>query len=155
MLVQAKSINIFGMRPYKPVALYFEQLIGEFYPKVRQLSHDSEVVLDKVMQIENEEVLLVFSLEPYTERIIRAAKVAHELDIPIILITDHISCPIMKYATTVLKIEASDDVFSIIPTIALMEAMVIEFGKRFSGDSIEKLNKLQKILKENYVTFSY
>lgn len=155
MLVQAKCINIYGTRPYKPVALYFEQLIGEFYPKVRQLSHDSEIVFDKVLQIEKDEVLLVFAFEPYTERIIRAAKVAHELDIPIILITDHISCPIIKYATTILKIEVSEDKFSIIPTIALVEAMVIEFGKRFSGDSIEKLNKLEKILKENYVTFSY
>lgn len=155
MLVQAKCINIYGTRPYKPVALYFEQLIGEFYPKVRQLSHDSEIVFDKVLQIEKDEVLLVFAFEPYTERIIRAAKVAHELDIPIILITDHISCPIIKYATTILKIEVSEDKFSIIPTIALAEAMVIEFGKRFSGDSIEKLNKLEKILKENYVTFSY
>src|SRR5699024_6534172 len=119
MLCKAECINIFRTRPYKAVALYFEQVIGEFYPKLIQLSHDSEVVLDKVLQIEKEEVLLVFAFEPYTERIIRAAKVAYELDVPIILITDHISCPIIKYATTILKIEVNEDKFSIIPTIAL------------------------------------
>lgn len=155
MLCQAECINIFGTRPYKAVALYFEQVIGEFYPKLRQLSHDSEVVLDKVLQIEENEVLLVFAFEPYTERIIRAVEVAYELGVPIILITDHISCPIIKYATTILKIEVSKDKFTIVPTITLVEAMVIEFGKRFSSDSIEKLNKLERILKEHNVTFTY
>lgn len=155
MLVQAKFINIFGTRPYKPVALYFEQLMGEFYANIRQLSHDSEVIFDKVLQIEEDEILLVFAFEPYTERTIHAVKVAHEIGIPIILITDHISCPIIKYATTILQIEVSEDKFSIVPTITLIEAIVIEFGKRFSGDPIKRLNKLEKILKEHRVTFSY
>lgn len=155
LLVEARCINIFGTRPYKAVALYFEQVIGEFYPNVRQLSHDTEVVLDRVLQIEKDEVLLIFAFEPYTERIIRAVKIAHELDVPIILITDHISCPIIKYATIVLKIEVSEDRFSIIPTITLVETLIIEFGKRFSADSIKKLDKLERILQENNVTFSY
>ncbi|WP_339183182.1 MurR/RpiR family transcriptional regulator [Oceanobacillus sp. FSL W7-1293] len=155
MMSKAACINIFGTRPYKPVALYFEQLIGEFYPKLRQLSHDSEIVFDKVLQIEKDEVLIIFAFEPYTERIIQAAKVAFDLGVPIILITDHISCPIINYATAILKIEVSDDKFSIVPTIALIEAIVIEFGKRSSVDSMKKLNKLEKTLKEHHVTFSY
>ncbi|WP_152655484.1 MurR/RpiR family transcriptional regulator [Oceanobacillus sp. CFH 90083] len=155
MMSQAAFINIFGTRPYKAVALYFEQLMGEFYPRLRQLSHDSEIVLDKVLQIEKDEVLFVFAFEPYTERIIQATKVAYDLGVPIILITDHISCPIINYATTTLKIEVSDDKFSIVPTIALVEALIVEFGKRFSGDFIKKLNKLEKTLKENHITFSY
>ncbi|SDI99903.1 MurR/RpiR family transcriptional regulator [Natribacillus halophilus] len=155
MMSQATCINIFGTRPYKIVALYFEQVMGEFYPKIRQLSHDSEVVLDKALQIEKDEALIVFAFEPYTERIIQATKVAHDLGVPIILITDHISCPIINYATTILKIEVSEDKFSIVPTIALVEALIVEFGRRFSDDFIEKLSKLERTLKEHRVTFSY
>ncbi|GGP14710.1 MurR/RpiR family transcriptional regulator [Oceanobacillus neutriphilus] len=154
MMSRAACINIFGTRPYKAVALYFEQLMGEFYPKLRQLSHDSEIVFDKVLQLEKDEVFIIFAFEPYTERIIQAAKVAADLGVPIILITDHISCPIINDATTILKIEVSQDKFSIVPTIALVEALIVEFGKRFSGDFIKKLNRLEETLKEHKVTFS-
>ncbi|MFD1067165.1 MurR/RpiR family transcriptional regulator [Oceanobacillus locisalsi] len=155
MMSKASCINIFGTRPYRAVALYFEQLMGEFYPKLRQLSYDTEVVFDKVLQLEKEEVLIVFAFEPYTERVIQAVKVAYDIGVPIILITDHISCPIIHYATVTLQIEVSEDKFSIIPTITLVEALIVEFGKRFSGDSIKKLSKLEETLKENHVTFTY
>ncbi|MFD1415124.1 MurR/RpiR family transcriptional regulator [Oceanobacillus jeddahense] len=85
----------------------------------------------------------------------RCKKVAYDSGVPIILITDDISCPSINYATTTLKLEVSDDKFSIVPTIALVEALIVEFGERISGDSIKKLNKLEETLKEHHVTFSY
>lgn len=153
LLIQANSINVFGTRPYKAVALYFEQLIGEFYPRVRQLSHDSEVVFDKVLQMEEEEVFLIFAFEPYTNRVIQATKIAHELGVKIILVTDHISCPIIEYASVTLRLEVSKERFSIVPTVAIMEAMVIEFGKRSSEKSIKKLSRLEETLKAQDVTY--
>lgn len=73
MISNASQVNVLGSRPYKAMALYFEQLLGEFYSKIRQLSHDTEVLYDRILQLEEDEVLLIFAFEPYTNRIIESA----------------------------------------------------------------------------------
>lgn len=152
---KSSQINILGTRPYKATALYFEQLLGEFYSKIRQLSNDTEVIYDRILQLDKDEILVVFAFEPYTNRIIEAVKLAYELGNKIILITDYISCPIISYASATLKVEVSKEQFSVVPTIALIEALVIEIGKRSSEESIQKLKRLEKTLREKNVIFSY
>ncbi|MCR8924479.1 MurR/RpiR family transcriptional regulator (plasmid) [Priestia megaterium] len=152
---KSSHINILGTRPYKATAVYFETLLGEFYSKIRQLSNDTDVIYDRILQFEKDEVLVVFAFEPYTNRIIEAVKLAHELGNKIILITDYISCPIISYASATLKVEVSKEQFSVIPVIALIEALVIEIGKRSSEESIKRLKRLEKTLIEKNVIFSY
>lgn len=43
LIVNASYTNVFGTRPYKAMALYFELLLGEFFPNIRQLGYDTEV----------------------------------------------------------------------------------------------------------------
>jgi DNA-binding MurR/RpiR family transcriptional regulator len=152
---KSSLINILGTRPHKATALYFEQLLGEFNSKVRQLSNDTEVIYDRILQFEKDEILVVFAFEPYTNRIIEAVKLAHEQGNKIILITDYISCPIISYASATLKVEVSKEQFSIVPVITLIEALVIEIGKRSSEESIKKLKRLEKTLIEKNEVFSY
>ncbi|WP_260288704.1 MurR/RpiR family transcriptional regulator [Peribacillus aracenensis] len=154
-LEKSSYINVLGTRPYKATALYFELLLGEFYPKIRQLGHDTEVIYDRILQFEKDETLVVFAFEPYTNRIIEAVKLTYELGNKIILITDHISCPIISYASVTLKVEVSEEQFSVIPIIALIDALVIEIGKRSSEESIKKLKRLEKTLIEKNITFTY
>jgi DNA-binding MurR/RpiR family transcriptional regulator len=154
-ILKSSYINVLGTRPYRATALYLELLLGEFYPKIRQLGHDTEVIYDRILQFEKDEVLVVFAFEPYTNRIIEAAKLTHELGNHIILITDHISCPIISYASVTLKVEVSEEQFSVIPIMALIDALVIEIGKRSSEESIKKLKRLEKTLLEKNITFSY
>lgn len=155
VISHSSQLNILGSRPYKAMALYLEQLLGEFYSKIRQLSNDTEVLFDKILQFEKDEVLLIFAFEPYTNRTIQAAMLANQLGNKIILITDHISCPIIRYASVTLKVEVSEKQFSVVPIIVLIEALVIEMGKRSSEESIKKLKKLENTLLENNVTYSY
>ncbi len=154
-IVNASFINVLGTRPYKASALYFEQLLGEFHSRIRQLSHDTEIVYDKILQFEKEEILVVFAFEPYTNLIVNAVEQTYEQGNRIILITDHISCPVISYASVMLKVEVSEEQFSIIPIMALIDALVIEIGKRSSAASIKKLKRLEKVLKEKNVTFTY
>jgi DNA-binding MurR/RpiR family transcriptional regulator len=155
VIEKSSHINILGSRPYKATALYLEQLLGEFYSKIRQLSHDTEVIYDRILQFEKDEILVVFAFEPYTNRIIEAVKLAHELGNRIILITDYISCPVIPYASVTLKVEINKEQFSLVPIIALIEALVIEIGKRSSEESIKRLKRLEKTLIEKNVIFSY
>ncbi|WP_342387542.1 MurR/RpiR family transcriptional regulator [Salinicoccus bachuensis] len=152
-ILKAGNINIIGTRPYRSAALYFEQLLGEFYPHVRQLSNDTETLFDKVLQFEEKDILIVFAFEPYTNIVINAVKETYNQNNKIILITDYDSSPVISYATVVLKVAVSRNQFSIIPVIALIDAMIIEIGKKSSPESLDKLRKLEQKLLENNITY--
>ncbi|MFD1928795.1 MurR/RpiR family transcriptional regulator [Sporosarcina siberiensis] len=148
LIANAEMINLLGLRPYKAVALYMEMLMGEFYSNTRQLSHDSETMIDRILQFTPNEVLILFGFAPYTQRTIDAAALAYKKGVPIILITDHLSCPIASFSKVILKVKASDKHFTIVPVIVLVEAIVLDLGKRNSKTSIQRIRTLFETLKE-------
>lgn len=154
LILRASRINLLGFRPYRATAIYMELLMEEFYSNTRQLSYDSDALYDRILQFQQDEVLIVFAFEPYTIRTLEAAELTHERGVPVILITDHLSCPIVSFADVTLKVETSKKHFSIVPIIALIEALVIELGKRTSETSIQKVKQLGRVLKEKKVTRS-
>jgi DNA-binding MurR/RpiR family transcriptional regulator len=152
LLENAKSINLLGSRPFKAIAIYTEALIGEFDSRTRQLSHETDAILDRVLQFDEGDVLIIFTFSPYSQRDIDAAELAYQQNASIILITDYLSCPITSKAKVVLKLESSDRYYTIVPMIALVEAMVIELGRRQSGSSVNRIKKLGNMLREkNYI----
>ncbi|MGR6117740.1 MurR/RpiR family transcriptional regulator [Aeribacillus composti] len=154
IIAKASRINILGLRIYKAAAIFFELLTEEFYSKTRQLSYDSDSMFDRIIQFQQDEVLIVFAIEPYTTRTIDAAEIAAKNGVSVILITDRLSCPIVPFATVTLKVETSKKHFTILPIIALIEAIVIELGKRNSEVAIPTIDKLAAVLKEKNVTLS-
>ncbi|QOK29925.1 MurR/RpiR family transcriptional regulator (plasmid) [Cytobacillus oceanisediminis] len=151
LISNAKKINLLGLRPYRAVAIYLELLLEEFHSNTRQLSYDSDAMYDRILQFKEDEVMVIFSFTPYPKRSIDAAEVAHKRGVPIVLITDHLSCPIASLANIILKLEPSEKHFTIIPIIALVEAIVIELGKRTSKTSIKKIQTLVETLKERNI----
>lgn len=151
LIANAKNINLLGLRPYRAVAIYLELLLEEFHSNTRQLSYDSDALYDRILQMKQDEVIVIFAFSPYVERAIDAAEVAHDHGIPIVLITDHLSCPISTFSDVIIKLEPSDKHFTIIPIIALVESIVIELGKRKSKTSIKKIQKLVETLKDRGV----
>lgn len=151
LIENAERINLLGLRPYKAVAIYLELLIEEFHSKTRQLSYDSESMFERILQFEQNEVMIIFGFAPYTQRTIDAASVAYKRGIPIVLITDHLSCPIASYSSVILTLETGEKHYTIIPIIALVEAIVVELGKRHSKTSIQKIRNLVDTLKDKNI----
>ncbi|MFV5770111.1 MurR/RpiR family transcriptional regulator [Mammaliicoccus sciuri] len=148
LMKEAEMIGIIGTRPYKAASLYLEQLLGEFTNQIAQLSHDTETVIDKVLQMGNRDLIVMFAFEPYSQLVLKVTKIAHNNQVPILLITDYDSCPIVQYASETLKLAVSKNHFSILPIIALIDAIVIEMGKYKSEQSVDKLKRLEKTLKD-------
>ncbi len=148
LMKEAEMIGIIGTRPYKAASLYLEQLLGEFTNQIAQLSHDKETVHDKVLQMGHSDLIVMFAFEPYSQLVSKVAKIAHNNQVPILLITDYDSCPIVQYASETLKLAVSKNHFSILPIIALIDAIVIEMGKYKSEQSVDKLKRLEKTLKD-------
>lgn len=154
MMINASQINILGMRSSKALAIYFGNLLEEFYPKVKQLSLEQDFIYDRVIRFKENEILFLISNSPYSSQSVEIAKFCHSRKVPIILLTDHLSSPIASYSTVVLKTEASQKQYSVVPTITLLEALVIEIGRRNSQSAISNLSELGKILQEMDITRS-
>lgn len=149
----AASVSILGTRPYKATALYLEQLLNEFYFNIHQLSHDLDAMFDKIIKLTSKDVLVVFAFEPYTNSVINAVKEANRLNIPIILITDYDSSPLLVYATVTLKVAVQKNHFTVLPIIALIDAMILKIGNDFSKSTVENLKQLEDALDRNNVTY--
>lgn len=147
LLINSERIHVFGARPYKAAAIYFEVLINEFSNKINQLSYDSETLFDRVPFFKSDEVLMVLSFEPYTKRTLSLVDLAASKNIPIILLTNQLSCPAAKNADCILQVPTETEFFSIVPLIVLLEAIVVEIGRN-SDNAIRNIEKLVPILKE-------
>ena len=149
----ATSVCILGTRPYRATALYFEHLLNEFYLNIHQLSNDTDAVFDKITKMTKNDILIVFAFEPYTNSVIQAVKETKRQGNRVILITDYDSSPVLEYATITLKLSVRKDHFSIIPIIALIDALVLELGRRTSDNALSNLEKLEDVLYRNNITY--
>jgi len=154
LMVKSEMINLIAFRTSKVAALYFDYMLAEFFPNVRQLGTESDFIFDRLLHLDEKQVVVFIGLSPYTNLTVEAAKYCYEKGIPTIVITDQLSSPLSSYATVILPVKSSDKQYSIIPVFALIEAFVIEIGKRMSGDSISHLNELNKLLSEKNITTS-
>lgn len=148
IMENASRINLIGFRSYRAIAIYMELLLAEFHPNVQQLSYDSDAFIDRILQFEQDEVLFVFAFTNYVQRAIDAASLAHEQGVKVILLTDQLSCPIAPYADVILKLDVAGKYFTVVPIVTLVEAIVVELGKRTSDVSVKKIQKLFNKLKE-------
>lgn len=149
----ATSVCILGNRPYRATALYFEHLLNEFYLNIHQLSNDTDAIFDKITKMTKNDILIVFAFEPYTNSVIQAVKETKRQGNHIILITDYDSSPVLEHATITLKLSVRKDHFSIIPIIALIDALVLELGRRTSANALSNLEKLEDVLYRNNITY--
>ncbi|MGF7500894.1 MurR/RpiR family transcriptional regulator [Staphylococcus ureilyticus] len=149
----ATSVCILGTRPYRATALYFEHLLNEFYLNIHQLSNDTDAIFDKITKMTKNDILIVFAFEPYTNSVIQAVKETKRQGNHIILITDYDSSPVLEHATITLKLSVRKDHFSIIPIIALIDALVLELGRRTSANALSNLEKLEDVLYRNNITY--
>ena len=147
-ILSAKRIFIDGSRPYKAAAIYFDLLISEFSSTIIQLSNEGDSVYDKILRSDEEDCLIVFSFEPYTNRSIRLAEIAAANGTKVIAILDSLSSPLAQFANHRIKVKTSDNHFSIIPIFALIEALVLEIGKQSTEDSIDTIQKLVPTLRK-------
>lgn len=152
LLIKAKHIHVLGIRVSKVAALYFDLVLSSFSTKVRQLSYDNEFVFERILQFDKGDIMVVFASSIMTKHMMESMKICHEQGRKIILITDLLPCPASSYADIVLRAIPSKNRFSIIPLLAISEALIIEIGRQTSGESIYHLEKIGTLLRDKNIS---
>lgn len=152
LLLGARRIFPLGLRSSKPLALYLGYGISNFNPRVLQLSHDLDYIYDQVsLYVEPTDVLFVVSIWPCTKRTIDVAQMCHEKGVPVALITNTSLNPITKIADAVIDTNSVNHISGDTVLLAVIEAIISELGRRTAPQSIENIERIERVLAERNV----
>lgn len=149
LLLAADTIFTLGLRSSKALALYFDYLVDRFYPKVTQLSHETDFIYDKVIgHMRPTDVLLIFNAYPCTKKSIHIGNFCHNAGIPIILVTNTRLNPLTKIANVILDTNSVNSSSGDVALFALVEALAAELGRRAAPASTESIEHIEQVLTE-------
>ena len=148
-LLDADHIFVLGFRSSYAVARYFEDSAHLFLRKVKQLSVEQEFLYDNLLHMTGRDVLLVVSDWPCTKKTVSFAELCHKQGVPIALVTNATINPIARFADNMIDTNSVGEKAGRLPSVIVIEALVQELGRRTSPQSIEVLDQLEKMLKDN------
>lgn len=150
MMLRANTIYTLGLRSSKVLSLYFEYNVERFYPNVRQLSHESEFVYDRIaVSVKPEDVVLIYSVWPCTKKTIRVGELCHKFGIPVILITNTSLNPLTKVVDAVIDTNTVNHPSGDTALLAVTEALISELGRRTVPESTQNIERIERVLNEN------
>ena len=148
LLMGAKRINILAQRTSKAAALYLEFSLAPFLPdNIRQLSMDQDYAFDKVLTMEEGDVVFIISNWPCGTHTIAVADACRDRRIPMILLTNTGANPMARYCDILLDTNSIGSPCLLLPAIAVLEAITFELGRRMAPESTQKLEKLEEMLR--------
>lgn len=150
-MIQAKTINLLGLRSSKTAAIYMETMIDRFCYKIRQLSHLTDFLLDRASRLTPEDVLVVFSAWPCTKRTVDVCSICHAEGVPIILITNTSLNPIARYADIVIDTNSVNSGCGILPLLFIAEALISGLAGQLGDEASENLERLEHFLDQTDV----
>ena len=149
-MLDARTIYTLGLRSSKVLSLYFEYNVDRFYPNVRQFSHESDFVFDRVaVNLKPEDVVLIYSVWPCTRRTILVGRLCHKLGIPVILVTNTSLNPLTKFADAVIDTNTVNHPSGDTALFAVTEALIAELGRRTAPESTKNIERIETVLNEN------
>ncbi|MBB5171896.1 MurR/RpiR family transcriptional regulator [Texcoconibacillus texcoconensis] len=150
-LLHANRIYFLGMRTSKSLSLYFEMMLRGIVDTY-QLSLNTDFIYDDSLKFKKGDALVVFAISPYSKQTVDFIEHCRKnTNISIVLITDLETCPIIKDSDAHLIAGQSQNRYSIIPSIALIESLIIDLGKNKPG-SVNQISRLNEIHRENDIT---
>lgn len=152
LLLNGRQINLLGLRTSFAISQYFGYQLEMLLSNVRQLGDNESLSYDRALRFGNGDVLFVIGLVPVTASTIRITELCSQMGIPIIVITDSPESPLLPYATASLCTPRNENKrLSILPTMAVLEAICNEIGLRTAPMSVRTLNKRDQYLSEQQI----
>ncbi|MFA4912829.1 MAG: MurR/RpiR family transcriptional regulator [Burkholderiaceae bacterium] len=143
LLRSARHIHVAGLRSLFPAAFYFNYACNMFMPNVSLLSGVGGTFSDDLRHAGRDDVLVIFSYEPYARDSVSAARYARAQGMQIIAVTDSAVSPIASQAAALIVVPNATPAFfpSVVPAMAIAQtlvALLIASGEQASLDEIER-----------------
>lgn len=155
LLEKAGRIAIFAGRSTKAAAFYLYFMLQQLSTNTFLLdSFGADLLYDELLTLTRDDIFLALSIggPHFGKRTLEAVEFAAHNGIPTILITTHASCPAAKHADITLYVTQPRHHYSIVSAITLVEALVVELGKRKKETALARIRQLEQVLIKQNVT---
>ena len=148
MISKANIVYTIGFNLSSFLAEIFSYLLQRIGAKSIPATKGGRSFVEQLNNIEKKDILIAFSLTPYSEETIKAANYVKEQGVNIISFTNSFTSPIVVFSDIVLEVKTDSKIFSnsITAVSALIDSIVYEvaiMNKSRSLDAIdERLKKL-------------
>lgn len=149
MISKANIVYTVGFNLSSFLAEIFSYLLQRIGAKSISATKGGRSPVEQLSNIEKNDVLIAFSLPPYSDETIKAAKYANEHGVDVISFTNSFTSPIVSFSKVVLEVRTESQIFSnsISAISALMYAIVYEVVIKNKSRSLDALDER---LKRNY-----
>ncbi|MGN7310980.1 MurR/RpiR family transcriptional regulator [Alkalicoccobacillus gibsonii] len=150
MLVHASRIHVYG----NGAAQFLVDLVGfrlqRFDCDVSCMAPSGHEIFENLIHFHSEDVVVVFGFLNYSPELQVIFDLCQKQQVPIILITDRLISPMREKATAVLYSERGEnnEFHSLVATLAIVEALILEVGRGKGEVALAKLKQLQEMRKQ-------
>ena len=152
LLSEATRINILAQRSSKAAALYMEYQLSSFAAdRICSLSSDPDYVFDKILRIQEGEVVFIISNWPCGRNAIDAAQFCREKHIPILLVTNSRANPIARFADVCIDTNSVSSPCLLSPALLVIEALTLDLAQHMVPKSTQDVDQLETMLREKSI----
>lgn len=154
LLQKANRIFIIGLRGTRAASIFLYSMLCQAFDNIEIIQYGSDELFDHLVDLGSSDVIFAMSLggPHYTQTTIRAVRYAKQHKIPTVLVVNEVASPAVEYADVTLVAGQTRHHYSIVPTLTILEAIIVELGQRKKSAALKKLRKLEPILLEEGVT---
>ncbi len=153
-IVNSKNIYIVGMRSSATLAAFMGFYFNMMFENVRVISGNSaEGVIEKMIRIDDKDVVIGISFPRYSASVIKALDFAKQRGSKIISITDSINSPIVKYSECNLLASSEMDSFadSLVAPMSIINALILAIGYKKKAELERVFSDIEEVLEQQEV----
>ncbi|WP_300525933.1 MurR/RpiR family transcriptional regulator [Aminiphilus sp.] len=151
----ARVVHIMGSRSSRAPALSLYYAFQQFLRDARLLgTMGGDDLYENLLRVREKDAFIAISngYPHYAVQTLDAVRFVGERGVPVVLVTDSMSNPAIPFCREVIHVPGCEAHFSLIPLMAVLDAVVVGMGRKRSDEAVGSLRSLWKILIENGIT---
>lgn len=146
--VNAERIHILGLRSSYPLAHYLGFYLKMVRDHITLIGQAGHTLAEDLSTLQPNDVLIAFSLSPYTKDTIEACRICKKQGVQVIALTDSLSSPLANETENFLISSIEGDYFftPVVATIICIETLLSEIVNQLGDQAIERLNRAEFML---------
>lgn len=153
ILDSAERIHIVAVRSSRGLGVFFHMMLAQFLPNISLISNGIEEAYEEIIDLTPNDLLVVISLggPHFATTPIRLIQYASKKKVKTLLITNDPVCPAVQYASSFVCVGQTKEHYSLVPTMTLIESLIVDLGRKKKSKAQIKLKELTKILREEKI----
>ncbi|MFP7287061.1 MurR/RpiR family transcriptional regulator [Shouchella clausii] len=150
LLIEADTIHVYGNGAAQFMVDLIAFRLRRFDCNVHTLAPSGHEIFEDLIHIHPFDVIVVFGFMDFSPELQVIFDIAQKRKIPIVLITDRLISPMREKAAAILYSERGEnnEFHSLVSTLAIVEALILEVCRGKGASAISKLKELQDLRKQ-------